>query len=307
MAVHARKGKWGRSLLPGRPTTSTRSVPGYPQNVPASLDIRGFTLVELLVVIAIIGILIALLLPAVQAAREAARRNTCQNNLKQIGIALHNYHDAHQTFPSGHHQINIHDHCWMTAILPHIEEQVLFDGYDYSQKWNSAKNRLVAERDIAVQLCPSTEHQNVGQGDYGGINGCGSYSGEADIPDGWENGNGYEVGMFPATGDDPMVAGNHPIALKHVTDGTSHTLFVGEDAGRTDAARFWANGNQTFVQHGLINVSRSNELFSDHPSGVHVLMVDTRVFFMSESTPKLIIDYMSTRAHGELVDYAELQ
>ncbi|MGL4943392.1 MAG: DUF1559 domain-containing protein [Thermoguttaceae bacterium] len=85
---------------------------------------HGFTLVELLVVIAIIGVLIGLLLPAVQAAREAARRMQCQNNLKQIGIALHNYHDIAQSLPSGWNNIGF---CWNGAILPYIERQNIFD------------------------------------------------------------------------------------------------------------------------------------------------------------------------------------
>jgi prepilin-type N-terminal cleavage/methylation domain-containing protein/prepilin-type processing-associated H-X9-DG protein len=87
----------------------------------------GFTLVELLVVIAIIGILVALLLPAVQAAREAARRNQCQNNLKQLGIGLHNFHDVNKKFPVGTHDDDNRSYCWRTWLLPYIEQEAIYN------------------------------------------------------------------------------------------------------------------------------------------------------------------------------------
>src|SRR5262245_37386279 len=86
----------------------------------------GFTLVELLVVIAIIGVLVALLLPAVQAAREAARRMQCTNNLRQLGLALHNYHDVNQWFPLNYRPVAAGPYSWMQAILPYIEQQNLY-------------------------------------------------------------------------------------------------------------------------------------------------------------------------------------
>lgn len=98
----------------------------------------GFTLVELLVVIAIIGILIALLLPAVQAAREAARRSTCRNNMKQIGLALHNYHDVHKTFPIGAQPS--HRPNWRYSILPGLEQLSLYQSLNISGAWHSACN-----------------------------------------------------------------------------------------------------------------------------------------------------------------------
>lgn len=95
----------------------------------------GFTLIELLVVIAIIAILVALLLPAVQQAREAARRSSCKNNLKQLGLAMHNYHDTHQVFPPGYFcginqsgtTWNFRRHCWMHSVLPFLEQSALYD------------------------------------------------------------------------------------------------------------------------------------------------------------------------------------
>ncbi len=129
---------------------------------------RGFTLVELLVVITIIGILIALLLPAVQAAREAARRSQCANNLKQIGLALHNYATAQSAFPPGAiTQWNLagawdilnesttgqHGTSWMLQILPFVEQGPLFDRWDFSK--NVADNEAVARTDIAAYYCPS--------------------------------------------------------------------------------------------------------------------------------------------------------
>ena len=105
----------------------------------------GFTLVELLVVIAIIGILVALLLPAVQSAREAARRMQCQNNLKQLALALHNYHTAHATFPpAGFYDgggANGSTLSWHTTVLPFIEQQNLYDALDRDGPYGSTVNK----------------------------------------------------------------------------------------------------------------------------------------------------------------------
>lgn len=128
----------------------------------------GFTLIELLVVIAIIAILIALLLPAVQQAREAARRTQCKNNLKQLGIAMHNYHDVHNKFPVGAYNC-----CWGTwqvAILPYIEQTALFELYENSggndatgPRYGASPNTQVTTQRIAAFTCPSdSENRPIG-------------------------------------------------------------------------------------------------------------------------------------------------
>ena len=100
---------------------------------------RGFTLVELLVVIAIIGTLVALLLPAVQAAREAARRVSCNNNMKNLGIAALNFHDSHRKLPTSNRAAGVTNaprYAWATLMLPYFEEQNVFDLYDFKSNWS---------------------------------------------------------------------------------------------------------------------------------------------------------------------------
>ena len=124
----------------------------------------GFTLVELLVVITIIGILIALLLPAVQSAREAARRMQCQNNLKQLALAVHGYHDVHGVLPASKIQYGANSGydrlmAWTVAILPFVEQQALYDLWDSNVSQNAPGlnngNRIVRSTHLPLHTCPT--------------------------------------------------------------------------------------------------------------------------------------------------------
>lgn len=195
----------------------------------------GFTLIELMVVIAIIGVLIALLLPAVQAAREAARRTGCVNNLKQLGIGLHNYHDAKHRLPfgairfvgdewqdaiRGHSYVN--DHGWYSQMGPFIEEHAWFDRINFNRSFSDASNFSARQYPISLFGCPSDgvkfHHRNHpnwcrAKGNYAVNFGNTNY--------GQSSKAGVKFGGAP-------FSYRRSSRFKEITDGLSHTLLVGE-------------------------------------------------------------------------------
>jgi prepilin-type N-terminal cleavage/methylation domain-containing protein/prepilin-type processing-associated H-X9-DG protein len=190
---------------------------------------QGFTLVELLVVIAIIGVLVSLLLPAVQAAREAARRTNCLNNLKQIGLALHNHHDSHKAFPSGNTNgptvppfqgISTHAH-----FLPHIEEQAVYELINFKLPYNDPANLRAMMTNVSGFICPTATDELPlelgGRNSYYGNQGTSVIFA---LPDP-EDGEGPNKDIPPPTGVFFM---NSRISLGDIADGSSNAAAFSE-------------------------------------------------------------------------------
>ena len=314
-ASHARWWKFPRvplrdalGALPSHPIWLAMSGPFF------SRRRGGFTLVELLVVIAIIGMLVGLLLPAVQQAREAARRMQCSNNLKQMGLALHNYHDVYKrlapgwvdwegvyTAPKEYRSAHVN-----VAMLPFLEGGAAENEYDYDVPWNHEDNQDMAEIMPSTYQCPSTP----GAGDLGPEGFQTSDYTYARSASDWFTHEGAEHAMFEQ---------NQFRKFRDVLDGLSNTMMQYESGGRTQswvhgritAAPDWWNGTYRgwtgnfnsgwfytakfpldlgdgvptptyFVGSEIINTHNWNAPYSFHPGGIHISLADGSVRFLTE-------------------------
>jgi prepilin-type N-terminal cleavage/methylation domain-containing protein/prepilin-type processing-associated H-X9-DG protein len=240
---------------------------------------RGFTLIELLVVIAIIAVLIALLLPAVQAAREAARRSQCLNNLKQMGLALQNYHDVVGAFPMSYVAFapfkdgatdTFPGWAWSTMILPQLEQPAIFNATNFAIAVESPANSTVAQSRIGTYLCPSDP---VPGGSFAVSNASGttlamvsptSYAACVgnDLTDSTTGLNNDGIG-------NGVMYRNSMIRIAAITDGTSQTIMVGE--------RAWSINNGTWVGVVTNGVIRRGPANPCPPTGAAYYLAATLV------------------------------
>lgn len=208
----------------------------------------GFTLVELLVVIAIIGVLIGLLLPAVQAAREAARRVQCLNNLKQIGIAVHHYHDVARSFPSG--VVGATCAMWSGLLLPQLEQEPLYNTITWNRQWNQAgsPNARACSQLLPMYRCPSAvapdHHDNAGIPHRVPCTYLACASGKLAR----ESGPDPRVGLA----NDGAFFVDSAVRFADVKDGTSHTVAMGEALFRWDVVAPDATTQLQVVDHWYI-------------------------------------------------------
>jgi prepilin-type processing-associated H-X9-DG protein len=260
---------------------------------------NAITLIEVLVATAIMGALVALVIPAVQMAREAARRAQCQNNLREVGIALASFETTRGYLPAGRDAHNRWQHSWATAVLPQLQQADLFQQYDYRRAWNDPANDFVVTVNVAVFRCPSAIGKWGGKTDYGGNYG----SGLTGLKAGFQEGHAWESGTFPPIHVPlPGRFRRSAVRMGEVTDGTSQTLLVVEASDR--AAReggMWANGHNCLAHdNGGVNNRISQEIFSRHPGGAGGLMADGSVRFLAESIEAAVVGALCTRAAGEV-------
>jgi len=260
----------------------TITVPFGPPSAPSAARVsrpRGsvpVVLIALAAVGAIVicsGIPIALLLPAVQAAREAARRSQCTNNLKQLALAMHNYHDTYKCFPPAY--VADEDgrpmHSWRVLLLPYLEQQPLYEQYNFDEPWDSPANLALADIMPDVFRCPSDPSTPFSNTSYAMIVGPGT-----------------------------LFDGTRPCRIADISDGTSNTIMLVEAAG---SGINWMEPTDLDVQKLALGINNPSGqgIRSYHPGGANVAMCDGSVRFISATINPQTLKALITKAGGEPV------
>jgi prepilin-type N-terminal cleavage/methylation domain-containing protein/prepilin-type processing-associated H-X9-DG protein len=307
-------------------------------------SVRAFTLIELLVVISIISVLIALLLPAVQAAREAARRAQCLNNMRQVGLAMHNYHSTHDIFPPGYisstqgNQPNGTElgpgWGWGSMLLSALDQTAIMSATNFSLLTTDAGSHTVRRTILNIFLCPS----NSGGSSLLSITDAAGNVLVSDLAAGQyvAVAGQWEPEEFAAL-NNGMFYRNSRIGIRDVTDGSSTTLMVGERSQNVANATWvgmipqgvacnnpnWPtqdcehsnvlilghtgpSPDEPWIDVPNFKKSGADDFHSLHPGGCNFLFCDGSIRFVKETINPQVFSYLSTKAGGELVSSDQL-
>ena len=279
---------------------------------------------ELLVVVFVLGALVAMLLPALQQARESARRALCQSQLRQWGVALNLHEQARGKYPPGYRTATPAGTC-IAFLLPYVEQ--LSSNYDTAQDWNSPANRLAVGARMAILVCPSAASQNRSDLTQPGLPlAAGDYAPTHGVNAGYCQRSGWPP-YFPE--NENGILTYEPCRAADVTDGLSQTITLVEDAGRPELWRMvrhvagvasapgWADPNYEIALDGsdtlltgtgqgfgpcVMNCTNDNEAYSFHASGANLLFADGAVRFISQHVSNRTFAAFSTRASRDFVE-----